>query len=630
MAASSIDALVVTYGDVGRPHRANVSILPRLSILLSQTNGFTSQTSLSYERIIQNGIRVLSGNTDGNTDVEGFLYFPSFPEGSSCLNETSQYIPQNVTRRADVPDRFKDPPLVALAPWTSPNCVLSLLAAVQNTANAFIFYLPDDSTGMPPPVNDFAWSLGDGGSWKAKNKYPVYAIAGSFGSSIMDQLGLYSGALLDAPNGTLLQDQLGASYNARMYALIELSERTSLPSLWAFLLIVLGIVLSLIGVTSGIMHLYQRRRRNALRQRILRGEVDLERLGIKRLTVPQDAINLLPRFIYSPSEKDLLDRPKDHVTAQSDFPAKEHDTDKTNPDASAPPPTSTESREAIPQETASAAPLSTSPSALSPPAAIDPLSTQGNLHTAYAQPTCPICLDDFIPNTTTVRSLPCHHIYHPECIDPFLLRNSSLCPVCKAKVLHKGYCPATITNAMVRRERQQRRNRDRVRRVRGEVAAARLPVAALVEPRRNRLLAVQGRMVSLQRRFGRVGRSSRASPQNPVTASPPPTAAAAAAAVAVELSSLEREAPAGISAPSDAVVPSLTSPTMMFSPPPPVEQQSERPDSPPAANTRSERARRRASLFMREQEPTAEEVERERWARMPRWRIVIKSVFPGF
>ncbi|KAI4180577.1 MAG: hypothetical protein L6R41_007157, partial [Letrouitia leprolyta] len=180
MAASSIEALVVAYNDVGRPRRVDLPI--------------------AYERTINDGIQVLSGNTDGNTDVEGFLYFPDLPDGSPCINETSRYIPQNVTRRADVPKRFDNPPLVALAPWTSPDCVLSLLAGVQNTVSAFIFYLPDDSIGMPPPVNDPKWSLGDGGSWKTKNKYPVYAIAGSFGASIMDQLGLYSGALLDAPN----------------------------------------------------------------------------------------------------------------------------------------------------------------------------------------------------------------------------------------------------------------------------------------------------------------------------------------------------------------------------------------------------------------------------------------------
>jgi hypothetical protein len=82
-------------------------------------------------------------------------------------------------------------------------------------------------------------------------------------------------------------------------------------------------------------------------------------------------------------------------------------------------------------------------------------------HPAFSQPTCPICLDDFEPNITPVRELPCRHIFHPDCVDAFLLNNSSLCPMCKKSVLPNGYCPTTITNAMVRRERYIRRYRER-------------------------------------------------------------------------------------------------------------------------------------------------------------------------
>ncbi|KAL9600931.1 MAG: hypothetical protein Q9219_002866 [cf. Caloplaca sp. 3 TL-2023] len=586
-----------------------------------------SKVSLSYESFIRNGIRVLSTNTNGNNDVEGFLYFPDYPEGNPCINETSQYVPQNVTRRSDIPERFQNPPLIALAPWTSPSCVLPLLDAVQNAVTAFIFYIPDSPAGIPPPVNDPVWGLGDGGSWKSKNKYPVYAIGGTSGASIMDQLAQYSGALPDAPNGDLLQDQLDSSYTARMYAVVELSEATSLPSLWAFLLIVLGIVLFLIGVTSCIMHLYQRRRRNALRRRIVNGEVDLERLGIKRLTVPQEAIDMLPRFLYSPSEKDFLDRPRDHITAQTDFPIKNPGTDITSSDGMASPPISTSNPEPqsaqpeLPKPTTNHLP--SSPRTLSPPPSTLPAPQQANANQpTYAQPTCPICLDDFTPHATTVRSLPCYHIYHPECIDPFLLQNSSLCPVCKSKVLPQGYCPATITNAMVRRERQQRRNRDRVRRIRGEEAASQMPVAAIVEPRGG-MFAVHGRMASFHRQFGRRRRERMASGNAPPPASPPPAVDSAP----LEMGNLDGRTVNGLPPPSAGVPPTSV-------PAQPVTPDQTHQSGPDAAETnpvtRSERARRRASLFMRDQEPTAEDEERERWARLPRWRKAIKSVFPGF
>lgn len=581
---------------------------------------------------------------------------------------------------------------MAIAPWipqaTSPDCVLSLFEAVPSSVKGFIFYLPESPAGAPPPINDPVWGLDDGGSWKSKYKFPVYAIPGPDGQSIMDQLGQYSGRVTDVPNSTALLNQYHPGHNAKMYAIVNLTNATSLPSLWAFLLIVLGIVLFMIALTSGIMHLYQRRRRNALRRRIVNGEVDLEKLGIKRLTVPQDAINMLPTFVYNPSEKDLLDRPRDHVTALSDFPVKESDTETTDSDKVAPPPPST----TLTSPRLDEAPKP--PPSLQPPTTTAPNTQQGQ--PSYAQPTCPICLDDFIPLQTTVRSLPCHHIYHPECIDAFLLRNSSLCPVCKSKVLPKGYCPATITNAMVRRERQQRRNRDRIRRIRGEGAAASMPVASLVEPNersweRGRL-AVQGRMASFHRQFGRGAREGRlnaaaASPavemrdMNGNASASPPLAPVAAAASAPPPAPPPTSDPAPVTTPTlVAPPPAATSQTLhapeasqASSPPPPptitlppqpstatateTQQQQQQPPPPLAATTeRSERARRRISLFMHQEEqrnPTAEEEEHERLAGLPRCefpplfflspldgladligiitgRKAIKSVFPGF
>ncbi|KAI4258119.1 MAG: hypothetical protein LQ352_001362, partial [Teloschistes flavicans] len=508
MAASSIDAFVVIYDD------------PETTSNLRQKT--RANVSLAYENFVQDNIRVLSPNANANSDIEGLLFVPDYPDGSPCINQTSQYIPQNATRQGDLP--AVESMFMAIAPWTtptSPDCVLSLLEAVRNSVKGFIFYIPNSPPGAPPPMNDPVWGLGDGGSWKSKYKFPVYAIAQPDGQAIMDQLGQYSGVLTGIPNGTALLDEYKPGHNAKMYAVVTLTNATSLPSLWAFLLIVLGIVLFMIGVTSGIMHLYQRRRRNALRRRIVNGEVDLEKLGIKRLTVPQEAINMLPTFVYSPSEKDLLDRPRDHVTALSDFPIKESDTETTDSDKIAPPPPSTTLASPRLEEAPQPPPSS------QPPTTIAPVIQQDQ--PSYAQPTCPICLDDFTPLQTTVRSLPCHHIYHPECIDAFLLRNSSLCPICKSKVLPKGYCPATITNAMVRRERQQRRNRDRIRRIRGEEAAAAIPVASLVEPNerswgRGRL-AVQGRMASFHRQFGRGAREGRSN--------------AAAASPAVEMRNME-------------------------------------------------------------------------------------------
>lgn len=53
---------------------------------------------------------------------------------------------------------------------------------------------------------------------------------------------------------------------------------------------------------------------------------------------------------------------------------------------------------------------------------------EGN-HTAEpAQLQCPVCMDDF-EQGQEMRVLPCHHNFHPDCIDPWLLNVSGSCPL---------------------------------------------------------------------------------------------------------------------------------------------------------------------------------------------------------
>lgn len=176
---------------------------------------------------------------------------------------------------------------------------------------------------------------------------------------------------------------------------------------------------------------------------------------------------------------------------------------------------------------------------------------------------------------------------------------------------------------MVRRERQQRRNRDRMRRLRGEEAAAQMPVAALVEPRRGPLLAVQGRMARFHRQFGRAGRSANAQPSSPVemrnrdgeeentSSTPTPPGSTSLVSEAVPSSPLPANpAPITLSPPPFSSGPAPSNPT-----------------SPTTAEPRSERARRRASLFLRAQGPTAEDEERERFARLPKCMFTPLSPF---
>lgn len=45
-------------------------------------------------------------------------------------------------------------------------------------------------------------------------------------------------------------------------------------------------------------------------------------------------------------------------------------------------------------------------------------------------PSCSICIEYFIEEEN-VRILPCGHVYHQYCIDPWLLDFSSTCPLCR-------------------------------------------------------------------------------------------------------------------------------------------------------------------------------------------------------
>jgi hypothetical protein len=49
------------------------------------------------------------------------------------------------------------------------------------------------------------------------------------------------------------------------------------------------------------------------------------------------------------------------------------------------------------------------------------------------EPTCSICLTDYEAGER-LRVLPCRHVFHRECLDPWLARNAN-CPNCRTNLL---------------------------------------------------------------------------------------------------------------------------------------------------------------------------------------------------
>ncbi|PGG95444.1 hypothetical protein AJ80_09960 [Polytolypa hystricis UAMH7299] len=406
-------------------------------------------STVAYERSTGRNIRTLSTTDAPNRNrISGLLYVPEVDSISACGRAAAALIPGNVTRISDLPNY--DIPKIALAPWLSPDCTREYLAAERgDSIRAAVFYLPDNSTRRPPTTTSSVWDLGDGEEWKAQYQFPVYTIPGAIGADLMQKLSLYSGNISQVPNGDQLKEVFESTEYVRLYSVIELEDRgSSLPSLWVFLLSILGVLLLIVLASSVAMRMIQRRRRHSLQRRIAAGEVDLESLGIKRLNVPQKFLDKMPAYTYEgspPTTSDPMPAPLPEA----------HTSDSPGPRGL--------QRVGLVQTWVSNASQALS-SRKSSSEALTPLSSDSSPsppsnphHPVFSQSTCPICLDDYISGETTVRELPCRHIFHPDCVDTFLLQNSSLCPVCKKSVLPPGYCPESITDAMVRQERFARR-----------------------------------------------------------------------------------------------------------------------------------------------------------------------------
>jgi hypothetical protein len=417
----NITALSVRHPQSSPPH-------PQLALI-----NHPEQSQIAYEASLTNNLTTLSNTyADPNGVIQGLLYVPDLSPSDPCYEKQYDLIPRNVTRQANLPPTNYN--LIALAPWFNASCTKSYLAAARlDPIRAFIFYRPNNSTYKPQPASSPIWDLMDDGDWQNQNHFPIFAVPGQDGASMMRELSRYSGNLTQIPYGKEITDLYGPNSRdyVRIWTELTLRDPTNPAAMWTYFLIVIGAVLILIGTISALMHLVQRGRRAALRYRVMDGEVDLEAMGIKRLTVPEDHVKGFPLFTYS-----------------------------GDPELSSVPPTTPRSPRS-PRSSRRDRALS---DVMSPTGARTRRSgTVGSVNTEATnfQPKCHICLDRFEHRVSVIRELPCQHIFHPECIDEFLSKISSLCPICKRSILPRGYSPK-ITNGMVRRERAIRRLRERV------------------------------------------------------------------------------------------------------------------------------------------------------------------------
>nr|XP_001220975.1 uncharacterized protein CHGG_01754 [Chaetomium globosum CBS 148.51]EAQ93519.1 hypothetical protein CHGG_01754 [Chaetomium globosum CBS 148.51] len=374
-----------------------------------------------------------------NGVVAGLLFVPDLSFGDSCILETASHVPLSVVRQANLPPMNYH--LVAIAPWVNGRCAEAFLDAARAApVRAFLFYKPGTGSGAPPSTDSTEWHIDGGHSWMTRTNWPVYAVSGMVGEVMMQHLSLYSGNVTEVPFGRNISERYLADPEdyLRIWTELDLSTPPSGLETWAYVLIIIGVLLTVITSTSILMHGVQAWRRVGLRRRVVAGEVNLEAMGIKHLTVPQSHIKKFPLFTYH------------------------YEPDTASPPSSPRPPRITRVRTRS-GGTDLAEGIAASRAAQSATVSDFGMSspfTASTTATDY-QPNCEICLERYENRVTVIRELPCGHIFHPECIDQFLHEISSLCPICKASMLPEGYCPK-VTNDMVRRERAISRLRGHV------------------------------------------------------------------------------------------------------------------------------------------------------------------------
>ncbi|KAK4136639.1 hypothetical protein BT67DRAFT_447975 [Trichocladium antarcticum] len=399
---------------------------------------------MAYSATFAGNTTVLSSRYAGtmNGIIQGLLYVPDLPVGHSCVEEMARHVPLTVARQHDLPPINHH--LIGIAPWVSGRCADAYLTAARaDPIRAFLFYMPGSASASPARADSPEWHIDNATKWMTRIGHPVYAVSGIVGEVLMQHLSLYSGNMTQVPFGQRITERFLS--DPEDYLRIWTSLVVSTPSLpfgiWVYVLIVVGVLLAVISATSLLMHVAQAQRRGALRRRVISGEVNLEAMGIKRVTVPRNHIQTFPLFTYH----HWPDTSSPPLSPRSAKPIRAHTRTRTRSlDQTSSTPARRVSRSATVSGTGRNSRFSASTVAAD-----------------HHQPMCEICLEPYQSRATIIRELPCGHIFHPACIDEFLRSASSLCPMCKASMLPRGFSPQ-VTNAMVRRERATRRLRGRI------------------------------------------------------------------------------------------------------------------------------------------------------------------------
>lgn len=346
---------------------------------------------------------------------------------------TSSLIPENgVPHVNDIPHNTT---LVAFSPYVSDECANMLIDQAFKDGASLIIFAND--TLLSQARSNHKAMVGN-------SPVSVLAVATQTGQNAFAQMALYQSNQTVSVPGTDISNTI-----QRVGIQVQSQLTSSLPRLWVFVLAVIAGVLAVIVMISLILNCVLYMRRRNLRRRILNGQVNLELLGVKRMTVPQEVLDKIPIRIYTHGEQHFHNDESSGGGSTPVFSSNGFNVSGW-----------TTSGKGSWKDRLKPHQARTKSDAVANAAGASGVGpSRKEIGSGYSQTSCPICLEDFEDNVTPVRELACDHIYHMDCIDNFLKTRSSLCPLCKKSTLPTGYIPASLrlTNATVRREREMRR-----------------------------------------------------------------------------------------------------------------------------------------------------------------------------
>ncbi|KAF9913914.1 hypothetical protein BX616_009316 [Lobosporangium transversale] len=244
------------------------------------------------------------------------------------------------------------------------------------------------------------------------------------------------GVLISHEDGLMLKNLLQQTQNSgtvdffnRVRISMKLEDK--IPVIWEFVLIVVVVMLAISLTVSAVLHC----RLYALRQRIrmdalARGADVLPNgtIRMRKVTLDKATLDGLPVRIYRQPRSSSIAA----VSSPTGAAATQEGQSKTLTAATLSRSISNggsisgqsvRSQRAVAAATA----LNASTHSLSNPASTP---TPVNGVEGISDDTCAVCIDEFVEGEE-IRMLPCHHEFHCECIDPWLIRKSSTCPLCK-------------------------------------------------------------------------------------------------------------------------------------------------------------------------------------------------------